>query len=67
MMAFCWKFLFPAALINLIITAAQVLFWPAASQWIIVVINIAIMVVLVLAWSRLFKLGWGKVEVGTLR
>ncbi|MBN1366446.1 MAG: NADH-quinone oxidoreductase subunit NuoH [Dehalococcoidales bacterium] len=67
LMAFSWKFLFPAALINLLITAAQVLFWPEASQWIIVVINIAIMVVLLLAWSRLFKLGWGKVEVGTIR
>jgi NADH-quinone oxidoreductase subunit H len=67
LMALSWKFLFPLALINLIITAAQVLFWPGASPWIIVVVNIVIMVVLVLAWSRLFKLGWGKVEVGTLR
>jgi NADH-quinone oxidoreductase subunit H len=67
LMAFSWKFLFPAALINLLITAAQVLFWPGASPWIIVVVNIAIMVVLVLAWSRLFKLGWGKVEVRTIR
>jgi len=67
LMALAWKFLFPLALINLLVTAAQVLFWPGASPWIIVVVNIAIMVVLVLAWSRLFKLGWGKVEVGTLR
>ena len=67
LMAFSWKFLFPAALINLLITAAQVLFWPGASQWVIVVVNIAIMIALLLAWSRLFKLGWGKVEVRTIR
>lgn len=67
LMAFSWKFLFPAALVNLLITAAQVLFWPGAAPWLLVVINIAIMIVLVLAWSRLFKFGWGKVEVSTLR
>lgn len=67
LMALAWKFLFPLALINLIITAAQVLFWPGVSPWIIVITNIVIMVVLVLAWSRLFKLGWGRVEVRTLR
>ena len=67
LMAFSWKFLFPAALVNLLITAAQVLFWPGAAPWLLVVLNIAIMIVLVLAWSRLFKFGWGKVEVSTLR
>ena len=67
LMAFSWKFLFPAALINLLIAAAQVLFWPGASPWILVAVNIVIMVVLILGWSRLFKLGWGKVEVRTIR
>lgn len=67
LMAFSWKFLFPAALINLLIAAAQVLFWPGASPWILVAVNIVIMVILILGWSRLFKLGWGKVEVRTIR
>ncbi len=62
LMALAWKFLFPLALINLLITAVEVLVWPAALAWLIPV-NIAIMVVLVLLWSRFFKLGWGRVEV----
>jgi len=30
---------------------------------VMVPINLAIMAILVLLWSKLFKLGWGKVEV----
>jgi NADH-quinone oxidoreductase subunit H len=63
LMALAWKFLLPLALINLLITAVEILAWPAVSLWVLVPINIAIMVVLVLLWSKLFKLGWGKVEV----
>jgi NADH-quinone oxidoreductase subunit H len=63
LMALAWKFLLPLALINLFITAIQVLAWPDTLPWLMVVINIAIMVVLVLLWSRFFKLGWGRVEV----
>ena len=63
LMAFAWKFLFPLALINLIITAIQVLTWPVALPWVMIPINIAIMVVLILLWSKFFKLGWGRVEV----
>jgi NADH-quinone oxidoreductase subunit H len=63
LMALAWKFLLPLALINLFITAIQVLAWPDALPWIMVIINIAIMVVLVVIWSKLFKLGWGRVEV----
>jgi len=62
-MALAWKFLLPLALINLIITGIQVLIWPAALPWVMVPVNIAIMAVLVLLWSKLFKLGWGRVEV----
>ena len=62
LMALAWKFLFPLALINLLITAVEILIWPTALAWLIPV-NIAIMIVLVLLWSRLFKLGWGRVEV----
>ncbi|MFQ6122308.1 MAG: NADH-quinone oxidoreductase subunit NuoH [Dehalococcoidales bacterium] len=63
LMALAWKFLFPLALINLIITGIQVLAWPTALPWVLVLVNIAIMAVLVLLWSKLFKLGWGRVEV----
>ncbi|MFC1939109.1 NADH-quinone oxidoreductase subunit NuoH [Chloroflexota bacterium] len=63
LMALAWKFLLPLALINLIITGFQVLAWPEAFPWIVIPINIAIMAVLVLLWSRFFKLGWGRVEV----
>ena len=62
LMALAWKFLFPLAILNLLITAVEVLVWPTALAWLIPV-NIAIMVVLVLLWSKLFKLGWGRVEV----
>jgi len=63
LMALAWKFLFPLALINLIITGIQVLAWPEALPWVMILVNIAIMVILVLLWSRFFKLGWGRVEV----
>lgn len=63
LMALAWKFLFPLALINLLITAVEILLFPTVSPWIMVGVNIAIMVVLIFFWSRLFKLGWGRVEV----
>ncbi len=63
LMAFAWKFLFPLALINLIITAIQVLAWPEALPWGLIFVNFAIMAVLILLWSKFFKLGWGRVEV----
>ena len=63
LMAFAWKCLFPLALINLIITAIQVLTLPTALLWVMIPVNMAITAVLVLLWSRFFKLGWGRVEV----
>jgi len=63
LMALAWKGLLPLALINLVITAIQVLAWPAAMPWVIIIVNIAIMAVLVLLWSKFFKLGRGRVEV----
>ena len=63
LMALAWKFLFPLALINLFVTAIQVLVWPDALPWIVIIINIAIMVILVVSWSKLFKLGWGRLNV----
>jgi hypothetical protein len=67
LMALAWKFLLPLSLINLFITAIEVLAWPDSLPWIAVPINIAVMAVLVLLWSRFFKFGWGRVEVGSLR
>jgi NADH-quinone oxidoreductase subunit H len=63
LMALAWKFLFPLALLNLFITAIEVLVWPTALPWTLILVNIAIMAILVLSWSRLFRLGWGRVEV----
>ena len=63
LMALAWKFLFPLALINLFVTAIQVLVWPEALPWVVIIINIAIMVILVVSWSKFFKLGWGRLEV----
>jgi NADH-quinone oxidoreductase subunit H len=63
LMALAWKCFLPLALINLFITAIQVLVWPDALPWIMVIINIVIMGILILVWSKFFKLGWGRVEV----
>jgi NADH-quinone oxidoreductase subunit H len=63
LMALAWKFLLPLALINLFIIALQVLVWPTALPWLMVIINIAIMVILIVLWSKFFKLGWGRLEV----
>ena len=63
LMALAWKFLFPLAIINVFITAIQVLVWPDALPWILVPINFAIMGILILLWSKSFKLGWGRSEV----
>ncbi len=63
MMAFAWKFLLPLALINLLLTSLQIVFWPEASTWIIVLLSFAIMVALILVWSKSFKPGGSKVGI----
>ncbi len=67
LMALAWKFLLPLSLINLFVTAIEVQVWQGSLPWAAVLVNIVIMAVLVLLWSRLFKFGWGRVDVGTLR
>jgi NADH-quinone oxidoreductase subunit H len=62
-MAFAWKFLLPLALINLLITSFQIVFWPQASPWLIVLMNLVVMAVLILSWSRFFRLGGERIEV----
>jgi NADH-quinone oxidoreductase subunit H len=64
MMALAWKFLLPLAIINLVITAIEALALPERLFWIMIPVNFAVLVVLVLFWSkRFFRLGWGRVEV----
>ena len=61
-MGFAWKCLLPLALINLLITGAQVVFWPNISQWVIVGANIVIAAVLILIFSRFFRTNGDKIE-----
>jgi NADH-quinone oxidoreductase subunit H len=61
-MAFAWKFLLPLALINLLVTGIQVVIWPNLSQWVIVGINIVITAILIVLFSRFFRLRGDKVE-----
>ncbi len=64
LMSLAWKFLFPLALINLVVTAIEVLALPAALLWVLIIINFAILAALIPLWSKLFfKLGWGRLEV----
>ena len=64
MMALAWKFLLPLAVINLIVTAIEVLALPEDMLWVMIPINFAMTAVLILFWSKkFFRLGWGRVEV----
>ncbi|UCC16051.1 MAG: NADH-quinone oxidoreductase subunit NuoH [Dehalococcoidales bacterium] len=64
MMALAWKFLLPLAVINLVVTAIEVLALPEDMLWVMIPINFAMTAVLILFWSKkFFKLGWGRVEV----
>jgi NADH-quinone oxidoreductase subunit H len=61
-MGFAWKFLLPLALINMFVTGIEVILLPGGLPWPIIFVNLAIAVILVVVWSRLFKLGGGRVE-----
>jgi NADH-quinone oxidoreductase subunit H len=64
MMSIAWKFLMPLAVINLIVTAVEVLSLPEDKLWIMIPINFAVTAILILFWSKkFFKLGRGRVEV----
>lgn len=62
-MGFAWKGLFPLALINLLITGIEVLVWEGTLPWLAIFLNLAITAVLILLWSKFFRLGGGRVEV----
>ncbi len=61
-MGFAWKCLLPLALINLLITGAQVVFWPNVSQWVFVGVNIVLAGVLIILFSRFFRTTGDKIE-----
>ena len=63
LMALAWKFLLPIGILNLFITAIEVLITDNDLSPVLIPINMAITGVLVLIWSRFFKLGRGRVEV----
>ena len=64
LMSVAWKFLFPLALINLLVTALQVLAgWPENMPWLMGIVNYALLGILILLWSRMYKVGEGRVEV----
>jgi NADH-quinone oxidoreductase subunit H len=63
LMALAWKFLVPLAMINLVITAIEVLVLPQSLLWVMIPVNFAVAVVLILLWSKRLKFGWGRVEV----
>ena len=63
LMALAWKFLLPVGLINIFITAVEVLVWTDSLPWVLIFINFGFGILLVMFWSGFFKLGRGRVEV----
>lgn len=62
LMGFAWKFLFPLALINLMIIGGEVVGFDGDIPWWMMFPNFAIAVVLVLTFSKSYRLGGGRVE-----
>ena len=63
LMKLAWKFLFPLALINLFATGLEVLAYPDGLPWVFIPVNFAFGILMVLLWSRLYKVGWGRIEI----
>ncbi|MBE0479529.1 MAG: NADH-quinone oxidoreductase subunit NuoH [Dehalococcoidia bacterium] len=70
-MAFSWKFLLPAGIVNLFLTAGEVLIWDTwmsgwqSFPWPFIFVNFAVAAAFIILWSKLFfNLGGGRVEVG---
>jgi len=73
-MEFSWKFLLPMALINIFVTALEVLAWQQwmsgweSFPWPFIFVNFAVAGILILIWARVFfKTGGGRIEVGGYR
>ncbi|MEL7562074.1 NADH-quinone oxidoreductase subunit NuoH [Dehalogenimonas sp. 4OHTPN] len=58
-MAFCWKFLLPLAILNLLLTAGLVLTGLNDQLWLAVPLNLGLAAVLVVLASRQFRTGGG--------
>lgn len=58
---FAWKFLLPLSLINIFLIAGQELI--VGLNWWLIPFNFALAGILILLWSRMFRLGGGRVEV----
>ena len=63
LMALAWKFLFPLAIVNFLVTAVEVLTFQNGLPWPMIFANFAIGAVLVVLFSRSYKVGWGRVSV----
>jgi NADH-quinone oxidoreductase subunit H len=63
LMAFSWKFLLPLGLINLFLTAIEVLVLPPGSLAVMIPVNFAVTAVLIIIGSKYAVLGRGRVEV----
>jgi len=61
LMGFAWKFLLPLALINIFLVGGEELI--VGLTWWLIPINFVLAGFLILSWSRLFKLGGGRVEI----
>ena len=69
-MAFAWKFLFPLSLINIFVTAVEVLVWeePTTAQlWAMAGINFLVMVVGIILFSHIIRLRQPGPADGALR
>ena len=62
LMALAWKFLFPLAIVNFLITGVEVLIWQDGLPWPLIPVNFAIMFALVVLFSRSYRVGRGRVE-----
>lgn len=63
LMGFAWKFLFPLALINLLIIGGEVVGFDGDIPWWMLFVNFAVAGVLILVGSKSYRLGGGRVEV----
>ena len=63
LMGFAWKFLFPLALINMLIIGGEVVGFDGDIPWWMLFVNFAVAGALILVGSKSYRLGGGRVEV----
>ena len=61
LMAFAWKCLFPLAVINLFVTAIEIVIWPEF-PWQLMIPNILIAALLIFLWSGFFRVAGERVS-----